>query len=1653
MKAMRDRVIGAALAQLIREEFDAAIASNPQAKPALHLTTFRLGETVQLCDALQGYAPAGRKPVEIIVSADDDEILPAPYRLPDDRSLTYYRNRAASGLVLVEIEPVSDHSGIASFHGITDSDLLAPSHEVDGRGHRERANVRLAQAAWDAIGAGGSCPGVVVDALDGLLNALRRGPAVALRQWTTLVVATCSEIAGLGRAISQGDAQRFVGSSLPALDLFPDERLFQHAEGLARMLERNRNMANRRSPTGQDVYVDDLLARIKRANLGASEGSSLAEPKSSEVRTALTAYARGHAVSTAATRFSHWLDVWAEPDVKVGLGDQVRQEFASDPNLASIFEELGVIEGLNAGEPDQAQAIIEAETDDGSPLLDHLAKRLRRRVEKLAAPKHEAQQDPLRALVEYMQGLSPDEVGEAGVVLEVDARQEAGTCSEWLFGFLYGRTLETVAEESELGGVRFQIRDALKPGAPCPFLTRTESDGEEEEEEEDLDAGWEPLRLTLRRVDDQRGALYRFAWRPESIDALALGARLLLGRDVEFPLRVTGFEESARTIVRERQPLPVRSDSPEGLAGEWLAARAEAFAHLRDGLDDSLLQVVFDRWTDFARRAAVELIPQSAPLPALEHFLDVDVLYEATGKRAWLLASHPLRLRWLGAHLRHMRQDMQAALTGTFALNSLNERFYFERLARVSPHRQPPVFVFGDRIVGTPVRELGLHEEYAALQRGDVATDEWLASMDDASIEQLVGAVRQYVDAFPHKVDGLSLLLVDRVGDADLSVRLARRLASLTTSAVKQAPTFELRVLAPRSRHGAIARAVAAVEDDASPDDRLLPRIQLALEPYEQAPAVLDRLSGRVDLAFVPDLFSAETTIVNNTRRVVPAGAQFDPWLDSTTYTESLGGSSQNVARRLLPQHADIALEAWSTLMVRRRQHIRTGDDGDAVEYFEVQVRFDRSTEFFRLLHEVAQWVVTLDPFIGREQIDALENRPDIIVVRAGVGKNEAYTLVISSWAGRAFVTTRLAAKLSRILDLPADEAAIAATRLYDLGRNTAPGIMLRALGLGRSTEEIIGTVTSRYTVEEAFPFRDGSRTLEWWLSLDQHIDWFGGPRRPRADMLRATFSFDGDHVALGLDVIESKFRTQLELGSAERQVQSTVELLREALDPTASGHRADRAFWQRELLRAFGEASRVERPRSELPELFASGIELAEAEDRVRQALVEGTYTLVVRGIVVATQSAPGAVPTSIASSEELEIVPVGRDELLRVIGAINSQRSPEAKARQPSGPVTDPLLAEPELEVSAADRADFSDARGIGRAALIARAQLVIDVLAEHNVRVRPAVDAPAVEGPGFYVLRFEPERGVTVDKVANRSQEIKLGLKLPADLELRAYVDRGSIVVEVPKIDDERYGVDAVQLWERVGDWPNDRLWTPIGEDIGGEAVPIDLSDTNSPHLLIAGTTGSGKSVALETILRGMTAHYPPDRLRLVLVDPKGTELVDFEGNQHVDGEIGMDAEDAIHALSAAVHEMQNRYALMKQRRRRSLPDYNAVVDAPDKLPWRVIVLDEYADLTSDPDEKKEIEALLQRLAQKARAAGIHVVVATQRPTADVISTTIRSNLPAQLALRVRSGTESRVILGEAGAESLAGKGDAFLRTAGGMTRVQCARFEPQPSTLQK
>ncbi|MCX6131597.1 MAG: FtsK/SpoIIIE domain-containing protein, partial [Proteobacteria bacterium] len=353
-------------------------------------------------------------------------------------------------------------------------------------------------------------------------------------------------------------------------------------------------------------------------------------------------------------------------------------------------------------------------------------------------------------------------------------------------------------------------------------------------------------------------------------------------------------------------------------------------------------------------------------------------------------------------------------------------------------------------------------------------------------------------------------------------------------------------------------------------------------------------------------------------------------------------------------------------------------------------------------------------------------------------------------------------------------------------------------------------------------------------------------------------------------------------------------------------------------------------------------------------------------------------------------------------------------------------------------------SPRRGLPRNELRRIYENVLGTFATHNVSVFAATEdeSPFIEGPASVMYKVKPGVGVDPRKLVEKSAALKLSLRLEQDQNINFNIDRGFVTIDVPKSDEQRYYVDAAETWKR---WkrPENTLAVPIGEDRLGNLVTLDFSSSNCPHLLVAGTTGSGKSEALNTILFGLTRHYKTTELKLILVDPKGTELTPFEGSPYLKGSIGWDDQDSIQLLKDAVDEMQRRNQLFRAAGKRSIVEYNSVVADSERLPWWIVVLDEYADLTHDPQSKKEIESELKRLAQKARSAGIHVIIATQKPSAEVISTNIRSNLPAQLALRVKSATESRVVIDESGAENLNGNGDALLKAEGKLIRVQSSR----------
>jgi len=580
-----------------------------------------------------------------------------------------------------------------------------------------------------------------------------------------------------------------------------------------------------------------------------------------------------------------------------------------------------------------------------------------------------------------------------------------------------------------------------------------------------------------------------------------------------------------------------------------------------------------------------------------------------------------------------------------------------------------------------------------------------------------------------------------------------------------------------------------------------------------------------------------------------------------------------------------------------------------------------------------------------------------------------------------------------------------------------------------------------------------------------------------RADLIRLAVNLGDDGLSVDLLVLESKLRRSGYDPHGAEQVHKTLRMFDSVFPIHVDQDGIDGQLWREKLLSAVDVVSeqavrisadpasarlpRRSRVSEAIRDRFRKGvfasvkvaglysiceyahpremtIESFEADPRVHVALTGGR-SLVERSadpvpVAEAAEELPGQsatrsltppVSSDLVPAVEVE-VPHATDSGPQVVGV-----KPEETGPPPMQGVTSPPIG--------------MQRKRLDRMELDRRYQLILDTFGQYGISVNktePGIEH-AIEGPASILFRLLPGRGVEPRKLIEKSDALKLALRLNASQEIRFAIDEGYMTIDVPKLDRDRYFVDAAELWAR---WqrPETGLTVPLGEDRFGKIVEIDFTSSNSPHLLIGGTTGSGKSEALNTILGGMTAHYTPEEVRLQLIDPKGTELQHLADSRHVEGQIGWDEDDAIAILERAVDEMQERYQMFKASRVRTLAEFNAQVLAAERLPRRVIVLDEYADLTSEPEAKKTIEMHLRRLAQKARAAGIHVIIATQKPDATVISTNLRSNLPAQLALRVKSSVESRVIMDDSGAESLTGKGDAFFKESGVLTRVQCARI---------
>jgi S-DNA-T family DNA segregation ATPase FtsK/SpoIIIE len=393
---------------------------------------------------------------------------------------------------------------------------------------------------------------------------------------------------------------------------------------------------------------------------------------------------------------------------------------------------------------------------------------------------------------------------------------------------------------------------------------------------------------------------------------------------------------------------------------------------------------------------------------------------------------------------------------------------------------------------------------------------------------------------------------------------------------------------------------------------------------------------------------------------------------------------------------------------------------------------------------------------------------------------------------------------------------------------------------------------------------------------------------------------------------------------------------------------------------------------------------------------------------------------------SKQLKEAPPGRQRVFEFMAAGQGFKLP---------PID--LLDDSEVGVKPVDHESFQ-----------MRSKLLEKKLSDFDVSGKVVAVSP---GPVVTMYEYEPAPGIKINKVVSLTDDLGMALRANSIRIVAPIPGKSVIGIEVANSDREPVGFEDV-IGSEAFERSKSKLTLALGKDIMGNPVITDLA--KMPHLLIAGATGSGKSVALNAMICSILFKATPDEVKLLLIDPKRIELSAYEGIPHMISRVVVDPRKATRTLHWAVHEMERRYTLMAEKSVRNIHQYHQRVakemevlkqtggsgdksapeteGTPEGLPCIVIVIDELADLMLVAS--RDVELSLTRLAQMARAAGIHLLIATQRPSVDVLTGIIKANFPTRISFQVSSRTDSRTILDANGAETLLGKGDMLLLPPG-------------------
>ena len=745
----------------------------------------------------------------------------------------------------------------------------------------------------------------------------------------------------------------------------------------------------------------------------------------------------------------------------------------------------------------------------------------------------------------------------------------------------------------------------------------------------------------------------------------------------------------------------------------------------------------------------------------------------------------------------------------------------------------------------------------------------------------------------------------------------------------------------------------------------------------------------------------------------------------------------------------------------------------------QLDFRDARTARIFRETHDLGNWVVNFDELLDKRQLF----NQGVRVIRYKQSTTQGRNLIISSRAPLGLLRSMVLHRL-RVLGLDLSDADLKglADRLIEDANDVSGDIVLRAAKRGQNASELIGVVLSRHLVrQELGPDRHCG-----WYFLDDYSAWMGQREQQLADLLAISPQETNDGpLRVNLVIAEAKY-IELENLAAKRkesqkQLRDTVRRLNDAI--FGDSERLERESWLARLSDLVLEGIRLPA---------ASGIDLGQW----RRAIREGRCEFDIRGyshIFVPTAGdhanctdvseipeAPNAFQETYGRPELKNLLQAywhNRDtrDQRRDAGAAYLAHRPDWKRPGSGGPDmpfrTQPARPPPPVP-------EVADAEAPRNAALDSetarRSQPDVqpDAPAEVNGWVCPAIGrllstsfrktdeagqrewltrlATATKSalqqiqlqaklldsaltPNSALLKFAGSSNMTVDQVLRRRSELLTTFGLNV---ISVRPEPGAVVVAVER--SEREVVNIQELWSRwrpgTAEWGNQDILIGVREN-DGSYLFLSPGRKHAPHTLIAGSTGSGKSVLMQNIILGIAATNTRQQARILLIDPKqGVDYFALEALPHLDGGVIDDQETASRRLSELVAEMDRRYVRFKKVRVPNLAAYNAKVSIDQRLPAIWLIHDEFAEWMLVEDYKQSVASVVQRLGIKARAAGIYLVFAAQRPDASVMPMQLRANLGNRLILRVDSEGTSEIALGDKGAERLLGKGHLLAKLEG-------------------